>query len=436
VQQVPEAVVEALARLHALDDGLGERALARMIWPTGDERMDDTTRTRLWPHQPMPGPGARPWGASHHPAQRSQARRPGVTRSEPGWTQSRMRHGMQGARPPVDRGRRRLAVAHLAGLADKSRAPQTPPRPVWRPLLSASAPLHKRPPEAGACRLWRLRAHDALAVRTVGRGMALTKQGEDELPHSVGTSAPPPGPPPYTATSAHAYWLIDGRRRACTVDGVQWGRRMRLDSSARTIVAGARAPPEASWAALRVLATPCRRYGAPQPWLAESGGASLSPECAAVCARVEMDHTTLVRTPGDSARPWMETQVQRPRRLCDAQCSWSTSPAALAQPPHAFLQTSTTTAQQGLRTDGCDPPLPIEVLAEAQGCIDRQDGLGPTFSRALLPRTTHGDGCVTWQSSHCYVAQGLPTTKVLRWGYGEQRRAMFENVVLAEYHGR
>ena len=32
------------------------------------------------------------------------------------------------------------------------------------------------------------------------------------------------------------------------------------------------------------------------------------------------------------------------------------------------------------------------------------------------------------------VQQGLPKTKVLLWVYGEQLRAMFENVVLAEYH--
>jgi hypothetical protein len=58
------------------------------------------------------------------------------------------------------------------------------------------------------------------------------------------------------------------------------------------------------------------------------------------------------------------------------------------------------------------------------------------FSRALFPRTTNGYGCVTLHSYHFYVEQGLPKTKVLLWVYGEQLRAMFENVVLAEYHCR
>ena len=43
---------------------------------------------------------------------------------------------------------------------------------------------------------------------------------------------------------------------------------------------------------------------------------------------------------------------------------------------------------------------------------------------------------MTLHSYHFYVEQGLPKTKVLLWVYGEQLRAMLENVVLAEYHCR
>jgi hypothetical protein len=35
-----------------------------------------------------------------------------------------------------------------------------------------------------------------------------------------------------------------------------------------------------------------------------------------------------------------------------------------------------------------------------------------------------------------YVEEGLPQTQVLRWVSGEQLRAVFENAVLVEYHGR
>jgi len=58
------------------------------------------------------------------------------------------------------------------------------------------------------------------------------------------------------------------------------------------------------------------------------------------------------------------------------------------------------------------------------------------FSRALFPRTTNPYGCVTLHSYHFHGEQGVPQTQVLLWVYGEQLRAVLDNVVLAEYHCR
>jgi transposase InsO family protein len=216
------------------------------------------------------------------------------------------------------------------------------------------------------------------------------------------------------------------------LDGVKWWSLIILDGYSRTILAGAIAPTEASWAALMVLYTACLRYGAPQTLLSDSGGASISNEFEAVCDRLEIDHKTIVSTQGESSMNLMETHFNIPRRLFDSQFSLSQRSAELEQPHQAFLQTYNTTAHQGLLKDGFDPPIPIEVLAEAKGRIYSQDGLAQKFSRALFPRTTNCYGCVTLQSYHFYVEQGLPKTKVLLGVYGEQLRAMFENVVLAE----
>jgi hypothetical protein len=54
----------------------------------------------------------------------------------------------------------------------------------------------------------------------------------------------------------------------------------------------------------------------------------------------------------------------------------------------------------------------------------------------LVPRTTNRYGCVTLHSYHFYVEEGLPQTRVLLWVAGEQLRAAFDNVILAEYHCR
>jgi hypothetical protein len=80
--------------------------------------------------------------------------------------------------------------------------------------------------------------------------------------------------------------------------------------------------------------------------------------------------------------------------------------------------------------------MPLEVLGEAKGRMYSPTELARKFSRALFPRTTNRYGGVTLQSYHFYVEQGLPQTQVLLWVYGEQLRAIFENVVLAEYHCR
>jgi hypothetical protein len=60
----------------------------------------------------------------------------------------------------------------------------------------------------------------------------------------------------------------------------------------------------------------------------------------------------------------------------------------------------------------------------------------------VFPRTTNRYGCVTLHSYHFYVEAGLPHTRVWLWVYGAQLRAVFDDVVLAEYrcqygrHGR
>ena len=80
-----------------------------------------------------------------------------------------------------------------------------------------------------------------------------------------------------------------------------------------------------------------------------------------------------------------------------------------------------------------EPPIPLHVLGEAKGRLYSAEELERKFSRALFPRTTNRYGCVTLHSYHFYVEEGLPKTKVLLWVYGNELRAVFETVVLAEY---
>jgi len=310
---------------------------------------------------------------------------------------------MQVSRPTVDLWIRRFEAEHFAGLEDKSRVPHTTPRQVWFPLMIEIYPLQKRPPDAGEFRIWSLLANDTITVRTVGRVMALKKQVYDAIPHVPTKQAKqPPGPHPYKATEAHQYWFIDGRMMDFALDGVTWWSSILLDGYSRTLVAGAMAPSEASWAALLVLYTACLRYGAPHMLISDSGGASISKEFEAVCGRLEIDRQTMISPQGASYMHLMETPCNIQRRLYDYQWALSTTPAELEQAHQAFIRLYNTTAHQGLLKAGFDPPIPVHVLSQAQGTMYTPDELTRKFSRALFPRTTNqrglcSNGTETWE---------------------------------------
>jgi integrase-like protein len=219
-------------------------------------------------------------------------------------------------------------------------------------------------------------------------------------------------------------------------DGAKWWSLIILDGYSRTMLAGAVAPVEASWVALMVLYTACLRYGAPEALISDSGGAFTSNEFEAVCTRLQIDHKPIESTKGESYLNWMETHFNVQRRLYDYQFSLTTTPLEFEQAHQAFMHLYNTTAHQGLLKDQFDPPIPLVVLGEAQGRTYSPEELDRKFSRALFPRTTNRYGCVTLHSYHFYVEQGVPHTQVLLWVYGEQLRAVFDNVVLAEYHCR
>ncbi len=114
----------------------------------------------------------------------------------------------------------------------------------------------------------------------------------------------------------------------------------------------------------------------------------------------------------------------------------SRTPIEFEQAHRRFLALYNSTAHYGLLQEKFEPPIPLEVLGEAKGRLYSLEELERKFSRALFPRTTNGYGCVTLHSYHFYVEEGLPKTKVLLWVYGHELRAVFENVVLAEYYCR
>jgi Helix-turn-helix domain/Integrase core domain len=436
-QPIPAGVVEELTRLKALYQGFGYRELARIIHYTCNERLDDKTIKKLWQQSPVPVQGELPWGTYHSQADRAHARRQVIQLYAQGWSKGSISAFLQVSRPTVALWIRRFEAEHWAGLEDKSRAPTSPARKVWLPLMIAVYHLQKRHPDAGRFRIWSLLDRDDISVRTVGRVMALNKQVYDDIPHVARQRLKkPPQLHPYKATRPHQYWFIDGRQMDFALDGVKWWSIILLDGYSRTMLAGAVAPSEASWVTLMVLYTACLRYGAPEHLISDSGGAFTSNEVKAVLKRLQIEPNPLVSTHGESYKNLMETHFNIQRRLYDYQFALTTTPAELEQAHQAFLQTYNTTAHEGLLNEGFSPPVPLQVLGEAKGRLYTLEELSRQFSRAVFPRTTNQYGCVTLHSYHFYVEAGLPKTRVLLWVYGEQLRAVLDQVVLAQYQCR
>ena len=150
--------------------------------------------------------------------------------------------------------------------------------------------------------------------------------------------------------------------------------------------------------------------------------------------RLGIDHQTIVSTQGQSYMNLMETHFNIQRRLYDYQFSLTRTPLEFEEAHQRFLELYNTTAHQGLLKEQFASPIPLHVLGEAKGRLYPPQELARKFAHALFPRTTNRYGCVTLHRYHFYVDQGLPQTPVLLWVSGEELRAVFDNVLLAEYH--
>jgi transposase len=431
--RVPDAVRQKIDRLKALYAGFHYRELARILFFTFGYPIHHNTVKRLWRQSPMAAPQPPTRGDYRAHANRTHARLQIIRLYYQGWDKVSLSRFLQISRPTVDRWIARFETEHFAGLIDRQRGPQSP-RKVWLPVMVAVYHLQKRHPDAGEFRIWSLLARPDISVRTVGRIMALNKRGYEDIPHVRRPGPKPsPQPHPYKARHPHEFWFIDGRMMDFALDGVRWWSLIILDGYSRPMLAGTVAPAEASWGALMVLYTACLHYGAPETLISDSGGAFTSKAFEAVLTRLQIHHETIESTQGESYLNWMETHFNIQRRLYDYQFSLTTTPAAFEQAHQAFMMTYNTTAHQGLLNDRFDPPIPLAVLGEATGRRYSAEELNRHFAHDLFPRTTNPYGCVTLHHSHFYVEQGLPTTPVLLWLSGEQLRAVFANVVVAEY---
>jgi len=381
--RVPEVVVHELQRLKGLYDGFQYRELARILFYKLNYRMSHSTVKRLWSQLPPASPEQLPLLDYHSYAERSQARQQVIELYFQGWNKLRISRFLRVSRPTINQWIGRFESDNVSSLEDHRRAPKAPVRKVWLPLMLELYPLQKRHPDAGRFRIWSVLGNTEISERTVGRVMALNKRISTDIPHvRPKTARQDPQPPPYKAQRPHEYWFIDGRLLDLKIDGVKWWSLMVLEGYARTMLAGAVAPSEASWVALMVLYTACLRSGAPAHVISDKGGAYISDEVEAVCERLGIDHKRITSTEGESYLNLMETHFNVQRRLYDYQFSLTHTPLECEQAHQDFLQLYNPTAHQGLMEEQFASPIPLDVLGEAKGRLHTPDELERKFARA------------------------------------------------------
>jgi transposase InsO family protein len=433
--RVPDPVVHELQRLKGLYAGFGARELARIIFHTTMHRITGQTAHRLWERLPPAPPPPRPLLDYHSHPEPAPARLEVITLYAQGWSKRSISQVLQVSRPTINLWLARFEADNLASLEDRSRAPKTPVRKAWFAVMVEIYHLQKRHPDAGGFRIWSLRGKTDLSVRTVERILALNRQVYKDIPGAEGAGGPKaaPQPHPFKASAAHEYWFIDGRMMDFALEGHRWWSLIILDGYSRTMLAGAVAPSEASWVALTVLYTACQRYGVPVHLISDSGGAFISEAFEGVCTRLGIDHQTIVSTQGQSYMNLMETHFNIQRRLYDYQLALTRTPCEFDEAHQRFLALYNATAHQGLLKERFASPIPLHVLGESTGRLYPPQELARKFAQALFVRTTNRYGCVTLHRSHFYIDQGLAQTPVLLWVAGEDLRAVYDHVLLAEY---
>jgi hypothetical protein len=428
---IPDAIRQEIDRLNALDAGVHARDLARLLRVKTGSPLDDKPLQTLWQPSPVSWQGPLGLWNSPRPPDRDQARLQGMQLASRGRAQGSIRRVLQVSRPTVAAWIRRCEAEPFTGLVGRSRAPQAPVRKIGRPRLGQGSPPQKAPPDAGRFRLWSLLARSDLSERTVGRLMALHKRRDADsppVPRQGGRRVP--GLHPDNASHPREDWVIDGRQLDGRGDGVKWWSLIILEGDSRTIRAGALAPTAATWGALMVLDTACRRSGVPHPLVSDRGGASTANDVEAVGARRQIRHEPMERTQGEREQTLRATPVTIQRRLSDEPCSLTTTPLALAPRPQAF--TYNPTAQQGRRTERGTPPGPRQGLGAATGRGSTEEELSRRLDHHLCPRRPPRYGGVTLHRDHFALEEGFPSTQGLRWVSGEQCRATVEPVGRAE----
>src|SRR5262245_42873131 len=161
---IPAAVRQEIDRLKTLDDGFHDRELARILFITFGTPIDHKTVKTLWQERSVVCQGRLALWDYHAQPDRYQARLQVIQLYDRGWDKVSISRFLHVSRPPVNAWIQRFETEQFAGRVDRSRAPKTPVRKMWLPLMVQVYHLQKAHPDAGEFRIWSLLARSDVSV--------------------------------------------------------------------------------------------------------------------------------------------------------------------------------------------------------------------------------------------------------------------------------
>ena len=177
--------------------------------------------------------------------------------------------------------------------------------------------------------------------------------------------------------------------------------------------------------------------GPPSTLVSDSGGAYTSDDFEAVCTRLQIQHETIVSTQGESYQNWMETHFNIQRRLYDYQFSLARTPGGVRAAPSGLHPDLQHHRPSGAPEGSAAPADPGRGAGSGQGPTVYPGGTRPPLLPGRVPaHDQSATGVSPCTATTSMWRRGLPQTQVLLWVAGEQLRAVFEHVILAEYHCR
>ncbi len=351
-----------------------------------------------------------------------------------GWRVTTIAAYLEVDRKAVSTVLKRWIAEGVAGLDDQPHARKDGVRVVDLGTIARVRELQENPG------LGEFRMHAALrqegifvSPRTCGRIMAQNRK-RYRLPGTAPVAPREPKPLPFAATRRHQYWVLDIRYLDHHRDDKRVYCVSVLDSYSRVILASGLSRSQDLGAVLLVFYAAVRQHGSPEALVTDGGGVFRAKQALAIFARLGIRKEQIAKR-----QPWqrlIETQFNVQRRMADWPFAQAETWAELLAAHDRFVADFNYQVHWAHRQREDGRHSPAEVLGWVSGKQHTPEELHRIFYSTRFGRKLDRLGFCRFRHWRVYGEQGLASTGVAVWLYGEQLTVEFADEPLAQYHVR